>query len=526
MQAQDESSNVASGFLLPMKASDTSLEEEAIGRYVDDQAELKRDAVHAEQLRQRKGKTEETCQQHEKATGVTRGQATSKKMGGNVELVCCILVMLMSAGLVYNSLAPSFYGMEWVAALISLGAGMVGAWLTHMLLKYLRKILTEGHFNIFVGVVTFFMSIMAISGMFMLHKSRAMQTSMNRQVQQETVQELPPSRDATKVREGIDFYNSLGMILLFAGAEWVSGLLLYRALSKVERYGALAKAAKENERASRMLEMIQRRSAEKTGKTPDDYRMEAVTSRRNRTISRSKKLMGILLAALLLVMILLVLFSGGLHAAEPACSFTLIAQDITGSDEPQWFETQKAVIRIIDSRKPCDEGMIIYIHDAGFSSTQYVVHFKMPPKEKIGYWGEEIKRAKAKAISEYLEKSSKIPRKRPSTELVGGIFLFGKILKEQPHKEKSLVLLSDMRPASGGLNGRAIAERGDAILAQMKANGLVADLRGTNVYVMGFSPVGLTLPAYKSLEAFWRGFFETSGCNVRGLDVGYSRPIE
>ncbi|MCJ7817158.1 MAG: hypothetical protein MUP55_04845, partial [Candidatus Aenigmarchaeota archaeon] len=172
------------------------------------------------------------------------------------------------------------------------------------------------------------------------------------------------------------------------------------------------------------------------------------------------------------------------------------------------------------------EGMVMHIHESTFSSPEYVVQFKMPPKHKIGYWGEGLRKAKSQAINEYLEKSAKIPRKRPYTDLSGGLFLFGKILREQSHKKKNLVLLSDMRPSTQDLNENMIAQKGEQILSQMKVNGLVAELKNVDVYVMGFSPVGLTVPVYKALEMFWRGYFEASGCNLRSMDVTFNRPID
>jgi hypothetical protein len=249
-------------------------------------------------------------------------------------------------------------------------------------------------------------------------------------------------------------------------------------------------------------------------------------ARRNGGIGASLKIMIMLLVIFIAAMLFLLFFSEKVHGAEPECSYTLIGRDISGSHEFQAAQSEKATVRIIESRKACDEGMIMNIHENTFSSPEYVVQFKMPAREKIGYWGEELKKARYRAVSEYLEKSAKIPRKRCWTDLPNGIFLFGKILKEQPHKIKNLVLLSDMLPSTPELNENMIAQRGEQILSQMRANGLVADLKGVDCYVMGFSPVGVTVPVYKALEAFWRGYFEASGCNLRSLDVTFNRPIE
>jgi len=527
MQNQEERSIKERGFYPPQETGDQAIEEDAKYRHHRGQSQLKHDRVHAAEVKQRIDEKEERIREEERDKNISREAAKSERKWALLELLSSLLIAFVTMGVVYNTLAPSFYGMEWMALVISIGAGILGAWATHLFLKYLKKILTERHFNIFVAVVTFFMLILVIWGAMWLSKSRTLQTEMRRQADSETPQGQTASGHGGKDPRGkIDFYNNMGTVLFFTGAEWISGLLLYRALRKLKRCDTIARLSREKERDARLLGTIQRRMAGNVDKTLDDYRTEALMARRNSGIGASLKIMIILLAIFIAAMLFLLFFSEKVHGAEPECGFTLIAQDITGSHEPQSAESDRAVMRIIESRRPCDEGMVMYIHENTFSGPEFVARFRMPPKEKIGYWGEELRRAKSRGIGEYLEKAAKIPRKRCYTELPGGLFLFGKILKEQPHKIKNLVLLSDMRPSTPELNEKMIAERGDKILVHMKANGVIADLRCMNVYVMGFSPVGVRVPVYRALEAFWRGYFEASGCNLRCMDVMYNRQIE
>lgn len=527
MNAQEEKNSRWPGFYLPGKIADQSIEEEARYHYQVDKVQLKQDGVDTVAAEQRIAEKEKRIQEEENDKRISREVAKDKRASAMVEIVFSFIISLITMGVVYNTLAPSFFGMEWLAFIVAFGAGVLGAWATHLFLRYLEKVLVERHFNIFIAVVTFFMLILVIWGAIWLSKSRSLQMEMRRQADSESVHEQKSSTgDGKDLRGKIDFYNNMGTILFFAGAEWISGLLLYRALKKLKRCGTIVRLAREKERDSNLLGIIQRRIAEKSDRTLDDYRTDVLMARKREPAAESRKLMIVLLVIFIAAMLFLLFFSEKVHGAEPECIFTLIARDITGSHEPQSPESDRTVIRIMESRKPCDEGMVMHIHESTFSSPEYVVQFKMPPKHKIGYWGEGLRKAKSQAINEYLEKSAKIPRKRPYTDLSGGLFLFGKILREQSHKKKNLVLLSDMRPSTQDLNENMIAQKGEQILSQMKVNGLVAELKNVDVYVMGFSPVGLTVPVYKALETFWRGYFEASGCNLRSMDVTFNRPID
>jgi|GEM_PF-4030511 len=522
---KDEGNNVS---LLPATVSaEPSIEKIAQYQHQKEQGSLKEDYVHTEDLKERIKDKEELLQREERDKNINREAAKSKRKAAVCELGFACLIWFIVVGVVNSGLAPTFYGREILALFLAIGAGTLGAWAAHFVLKYLRRILAQKDFDIFVGVVTSAMLVLIIWGATWIYKSQCLQTQMSRQADSRlSYGESSPANSGKDTKEKIDFYNHTGLVLLFLGGEWISGLLLFHGLKKLKRCGTLVRLEREKRRDVEKLGEIRRRIFGKKEKTLEDHILEVKMSKENEASRRSRKIRNILLAVLIGGILFLLFFSDKVFGAETECCFTLIARDISGSHEPHSAEADRAVIGIIESMKPGDEGLVMNIHEQTFSNPALVIRFKMPAKDRVGYWGEELKAAKSRAINEYLRKSADIPRNRRWTELPEGIYLFGKILKEQPYKKKNLILLTDLRCSMPDLNEKMIAEKGEQILSRMKASGLVADLQGADVYVMGFTPAGLTINEFKALETFWRGFFQISGCNLRAMDVTYDRKIE
>ena len=182
----------------------------------------------------------------------------------------------------------------------------------------------------------------------------------------------------------------------------------------------------------------------------------------------------------------------------------------------------------LEGRKPGDAGYTTIITERTFMNREpeYEVHFRMPAKDKIGYFGEELKKVKAGVIREFLEKWEKIPKKRPGTSLIDGNFMYAKILREHDEKLKNLIFFSDMRQCAQGINEESIVRNGDQVVARLKADGLIPNMKGIDVWCMGVSPNGLNVFQYQKIENFWRTFFAAAQANLRCYDFGRSRSID
>jgi len=165
------------------------------------------------------------------------------------------------------------------------------------------------------------------------------------------------------------------------------------------------------------------------------------------------------------------------------------------------------------------------ITDKSFSRPENVIRFRMPTR--AGYFPEEIKRKKAEIIREYRQKAEKIPRGRPGTSIVDGMYLFAKILSEQEGKKLILVIFSDLRQHLPDFNEDTIISKGDQLLSELKGNNLIPRMSGIDVYLQGVSTRDFTLLAWRKLEQFWRAYLVTlAGANLRCYDVGRTRSID
>jgi hypothetical protein len=102
------------------------------------------------------------------------------------------------------------------------------------------------------------------------------------------------------------------------------------------------------------------------------------------------------------------------------------------------------------------------------------------------------------------------PRRKQS-DIVGAI-CYASLLNRSKHLEKWLVLLSDMRNATPLLDLENVAEIDDEeSLSRIRKVGLMPDLSGFHVVVLGAHTLGISsLAYYKSLEAFWQAFFDAA----------------
>jgi hypothetical protein len=516
-------------FYLPGRDTDGSVQQEARHRHQKGQEQKREDSVEVTALESRVAETEKNIYEEEKGNRITWPAAITKYRLARWELVCAFLVAGVSFGVIYNALAPTFYGHEWMAILTAIGASILGFWGTELTLRYFEKILTERHHRIFIAMVTFFMLLLVVWGATWLSRSRTLQSEVLKQSESVSSLDLKLSTGSKSAKERIDFYNNMGTVLFFSGTEWIGGVLLYRALRKRRIYGTVVRLAKQREADLRRLLALKKRMARTGDKTPDEYLADVLIKKDKWSKITSRPFLILLILLFLGAIIFFIFLSDRVFGADFPCSYSIIAQDVTGSrPDQEMLEDDKGIVRFIEGRKPGDAGLITFITAATFTKPEpeYEVHFKMPAKNKIGYFGEELRKRKADVIKEFLEKSRKIPPKREGTSLIDGNFMYAKILREQEAKLKNLIFFSDMRQCTQDINEQSIVRNGDQVVSKLKADGLIPNMKGIDVWCMGVSSNGLNVFQYQKIENFWRTFFSAAQANLRCYDIGRSRFID
>jgi hypothetical protein len=180
-------------------------------------------------------------------------------------------------------------------------------------------------------------------------------------------------------------------------------------------------------------------------------------------------------------------------------------------------------VRVLDGLQPEDEGQILLLTENSFSKPETVIRFRMPGKS---YFPEEIRAKKLEIINTFRQRFQSIKKTRPGTSIFDAMWMYCKILNEQPSRRRVLCIFSDMRPNMKGVDEKVIATKGDEILLKLSADGLIPDMKSVDVYIQGLSTSGITLPIYKKLVEFWKNYFCKAGANLKCLDIGRNRVIE
>jgi hypothetical protein len=95
------------------------------------------------------------------------------------------------------------------------------------------------------------------------------------------------------------------------------------------------------------------------------------------------------------------------------------------------------------------------------------------------------------------------------------------LFQEAPIREgRVVVFYSDMRHATPGLDLESPAIiRADEVLTAVQRHGLLADLSGVAVYVLGADAAGKRVGQWESLKQFWAAYFKKAGANLLSYSI-------
>lgn len=453
--------------------------------------------------------------------GTSEGRAVAEYRQSGTGLGAAITMALISSGLIWWSILPSFYGKALLAALLALGGGFVIFLGAELILHYLEKSLTEKQTDLFICIVALFMFSSAVGGGILFAKARALQWEINQQTSESVLNSPNDSFNLEKAKRKIEKLNSAGMILLFVGLEFIAGLLAFKAFKVFRKQKPLYTLIKRRDRLLKQIAQLRQENA-----YLKSISMEAIRDDISAGIERARNkgnLPLLVFAITIIVGMVLCFFFVSEAIAKERCSYYLVALDSTGSTERDNLENQRAILRIIDSLKPCDEIQIMLITENTFSNPEFMLYETMP--SRAGYFNEEVRRKKISLINEFRRKTEKLDIERPATSLIDGINMFAKMCREHADKRQVLVIFSDMRQFTKEINEDMIVQRGDKVLTQLKADNLVPDMRGIEVYVMGVSTANIKIRNWKKLEAFWKNFFCEAGGNLKCYDMGRHQKV-
>ena len=428
----------------------------------------------------------------------------------------------------YETIAPSFYGrLEFLGYLVAGGSGVCGALGAEFLLRTMSKVLEGKAFLVFLLIVTLATFISGAGGGIMLSHSRSELSKIQEYMTNQSVLDDKPSmteQEFKEIKAKIATINNRAMALLWISLEFLAGLSIFTGLRAIRRYSPYLQLCKTQRKIQEKIILLEREIAHLRQSTPKSIANDILRNipRNNRV--RNQCIAACLAAAVVLASIVtFVTLADAGKRHKPA--FYALGWDISGHQPTDRAANERFILTFINKLKPSDRLVVAAIHQSAWSSGgEYVIDAVMPFNP--GFYGEVLKSAKRRLINEFKTKakSEKYREGRPGTALIEGLHLLANLLRSDPQRAPTAILLSDMREYSSLGKASQIIKNPKKAAQALKRKNMIPDLSGIKVYAIGVSTARTSVWGWKQMELFWREVFSLAGGNL--LTYTMERPIQ
>jgi len=201
------------------------------------------------------------------------------------------------------------------------------------------------------------------------------------------------------------------------------------------------------------------------------------------------------------------------------------SEDFKGPDEKAQFDKNlKGVERLLSTIEADTQITVIGITRDSFADQYILLRAEISPDP--GYFGERLADARKKLVRSWQTRAQRLSPKTQGTDILGGIHFAGELFRtEGPDNKKILVVYSDMRHVTGGLNLEAPhTVRVDSMIATVQKRKLLTDLTGVTVYILGADAGGRQVAEWESLHKFWITYFQKAGATLGAYSMLYDPP--
>src|ERR1700674_2351935 len=260
------------------------------------------------------------------------------------------------------------------------------------------------------------------------------------------------------------------------------------------------------------IEKLERESKEFVNKFWRDYHEAQM---RGCTATRGTKMF--------VAAICFLLFSAGVsraYAAEPlnlvvAVDLTASVARASGLDQKTELQRDVAAVGKLLATVPAGSRVtVIGITDRSFAQPYVLLSARLDGNE--GYFKERIATAHQQLLATWQKRSQSLVVSFQQTDLLGALVMSSKVFEPREGHRNVLVIFSDMRHETRSLNlARLAVVPVQSTLSEIERGGLVADLNGIEVYVLGVDAAGKSVGYWTSLRDFWLAYFGKAGAKVR-----------
>lgn len=218
--------------------------------------------------------------------------------------------------------------------------------------------------------------------------------------------------------------------------------------------------------------------------------------------------------------------STGVHAyaAEPlnlvaAIDLTASVGRASGLDHKTELERDVASVAKLLVTVPAGSRVtVIGITDRSFAQPYVLLSAQLDSNE--GYFKERIRNAHQQLLTAWQKRSQSLVENFKQTDLLGALVMSSQVFEPKAGHRNVLVIFSDMRHETRSLNlARLLVIPVQPTLGKVERGGLVADLNGIEVYVLGVDAAGKSVGYWNSLRDFWQAYFGKAGAKVRAYSM-------
>jgi hypothetical protein len=433
----------------------------------------------------------------------------------------CIAGVLTIAAFVFSVLTLDPFRLGWKAWLYSLGIAIVAPFLVDRTLE----VHETREATRLVKFATTIACLAALSSLLLLAIVRG--HILRQQLQSTTVVQIEDEGAGTPVtrEQDGDFYGrtttlmQMVMALLAIAMEIGAGL----AVREAKRWGASG-SENPDELRHKLQEVRQQMIAyahertvlEKAGAVFEEgFRRDFARSVLNRAKNGTlKRFSAFVLFAALLASIQSVSAQTRVNLVVVP-DLTASVASANGLDHKSEMDRNIAAVSKLLAALPAGSRItVLGVTDHSFSQPYVLLSARIDPDE--GYFKERVKSARAQLVQAWQKRSSSLVSRFQQTDLLGALVVSGQVFQSEPGTRNVLVVLSDMRHETPGLNfAKPALLPKERVLHQVERARLVANLKGVEVYVLGVDGAGKSVAYWDSLREFWLAYFREAGAELR-----------
>ena len=192
---------------------------------------------------------------------------------------------------------------------------------------------------------------------------------------------------------------------------------------------------------------------------------------------------------------------------------------VKGSDQkPEFQKNIDAASRLLAELPVGSRVTVLGITGTSFTQPEIVLAAELSTDP--GYFGERLQAARTQLAAAFRARVKNVEPVSPRTDIIGALLAAADLFRTSPAGKNVLVLFSDMRNDTRELELERPRKIPTALaLSKVERTGLMPNLHGVEVYVVGVDGAGKDIAYWQSLRNFWTAYFTRTGANLKRYSI-------